>query len=250
MKKVIFIITALVSIYSASAQKITPESIKQNDIELNKKIIEQALTYNDAQTAITSMHKIIVLEGATSTYKDSLAITYFNVGSYISSHLLVKELLQTKPDNLQLLEINAASLQNLNAAKEAIEAYEKLFAKTKNMGHGYQLAMLQFGIKRLAEAQITINQTIACEPIEKAYLPFPIDKNQNQNVPLKAAAYNLQGLIAYELKDNKTASEAFAEALKIMPEYVVATQNANAMVVEAQNKKTEELGQTDKMDKK
>lgn len=110
--------------------------------------------------------------------------------------------------------------------------------------------MLQFGIKRLAEAQITINQTLQCEPIEKAYLQFPIDKNQNQNVPLKAAAYNLQGLIAYELKDNKTASEAFAEALKIMPEYAVATQNANAVVVEAQNKKTEELGQTDKMDKK
>lgn len=236
MKKSIFLITALLAIQTVSAQKFTPESIKQNDIELNKKIIKQALTYNDGQTAIAGMHHIIALEGATSTYKDSLAITYFSVGNYVSSHLLAKELLQSKPADLQLLEINAASLQKLNASKEAIEAYEKLFSKTKNMGHGYQLALLQFGIKRLAEAQITINQTVQCEPMDKAYLPFPVDKNQDQNVPLKAAAYNLKGLIAYELKDDKTAKDAFGEALKIMPEYAVASQNASAIVEQAKTK--------------
>jgi hypothetical protein len=53
--------------------------------------------------------------------------------------------------------------------------------------------------------------------------------------PQKEAAYNLQGLIAYELKDNATASRAFGEALKIMPEFTTATQNANAITVELQN---------------
>jgi tetratricopeptide (TPR) repeat protein len=184
------------------------------------------------------MYHIVALEGATSTYKDSLAITYFNVGNYVSSHLLAKELLVTKPESLQLLEINAASLQNLNATKEAIDAYEVLFAKTKNMAHGYQLAILQFGIKRLAEAQATINQTLLCEPIEKAYVQMAVDKTKNQNVPLQAAAYNLQGLIAFELKDNTAASTAFNEALKIMPEFALATQNANAVLVTMQNERS------------
>ena len=103
------------------------------------------------------------------------------------------------------------------------------------MAHGYQLAMLQYGIKRLAEAQNTIQQTIQTEDIEKAYIQFAIDKTKNQNVPLKAASYNLQGLIAFELKDNTSAKQAFDQALKIMPEFALATQNANAVIIAMQN---------------
>jgi tetratricopeptide (TPR) repeat protein len=238
MKKILFL-AALLSIQGITAQKLTPEALKETTLTNHKAIVKQALTYNDVQTAINSMHSIIALEGATSTYKDSLAITYFNVGNYVSSHLLAKELLSKKPQDIQLLEINAVSLQNLNATKEAITAYELLFAKTRDMAHGYQLAMLQYSIKRLAEAQAIIAQALQCEPIENAYMQFAVDKNQNQNVPLKAAAYNLQGLIAYELKDNQSASIAFNEALKIMPEFALATQNANAVVVTMQTENKE-----------
>lgn len=153
--------------------------------------------------------------------------------------MLAKELLVAKPKNLQLLEINAVSLQNLNATKEAIDAYEILFANTNNMVHGYQLAMLQNGIKRFAEAQATIAKTVQCKEVENAMVQMPVDKEKNQNVPLKAAAYNLQDLIAYGLKDNATASTAFNEALKIMPEFALATQNANALLVEMQKNKRE-----------
>ena len=186
------------------------------------------------QTAINSIHTIIILEGDTSTYKDSLAITYFNDGNYVSSHLLAKELLQVKPNNTTLLEINAVSLQNLNATKEAITAYEILFANTNNMIHGYQLANLQHGIKRLAEAQETIQKTLACKEQENAYIRFSVDNTQTQNVPLKAAAYNLQGLIEFELKDNLTANTAFNKALEIMPNFTTATQNAKAVLMQIQ----------------
>ena len=176
------------------------------------------------------MHQIVAIEGENSSYKDSLAITYFSVGNYISSHLIAKELLVSKPENIQLLEINAVSLQNLGYAKEAIEAYEVLFLKTNNMAHGYQLSNLQYSIKRLSEAKNTIIKTLQCNEIDNAFLQFSIDKNNNQNVPLKAAVFNLKGLIEFELKDNKSAKEAFEEALKIMPEFGLATQNYNAIV--------------------
>lgn len=221
---------------SGHAQKLTVESHKELTLNSHKKIVTQALILNDVQTAVNSMHHIIALEGEMSTYRDSLAISYFKVGNYVSSHLLATELLKTKPENVQLLEINAISLQSLNAAKEAIQAYELLFTKTSNMAHGYQLAILQFGIKRLAEAQATVMQTLNCDIIDNAVLQFPIDKTKNQNVPLKAAAYNLKGLIAFELKENTSAKEAFNQALKLMPEFAVATQNANAVTVAMQNK--------------
>lgn len=232
MNKILILITFLASIQASYAQKMSQESIKLSDLELNKKIVRQSLLYNDAQTAIASMHRIIAHEGPTSTYKDSLAITYFKAGNYLSSHLIAKELLKTRPVDIELLEINAISLLSLNATKEAIDAFEVLFAKTRNMGHGYQLALLQYGIKRLEEAQQTIKQVIACEPIEKAFLPFPIDKEQSQNIPLSAAVYNLKGLICYELRDNKNAIESFEEALKITPEFAVAKQNLSAIRTE------------------
>lgn len=221
----------------ATSQKLTPEMLKATQLKTHKQIVNQALKYNDAQTAITSMHHIMALEGDTSTYKDSLAITYFRVGNYVSSHVLAKALLVQKPKDVLLLEINAVSLQQLGATKEAIVAYEHLFAQTQNMTHGYQLANLQYSIKRLAEAQTTIAQTLQCEAVAQAYIQFPVDQTQTQNVPLKAAAYNLQGLIAFELKDNAGAGTAFNSALELMPKFTVASQNANAVVVAMQNER-------------
>lgn len=233
--KHISLLTAILLTQCLFGQKLNKDDLNNMQWLKHKKIVEQSLAYNDAQTAINSMHYIVALEGEKSTYKDSLAITYFNIGNYVSSHLIAKELLVSKPNNIQLLEINAVSLQNLNATKDAIDAYEILFSKTKNMAHGYQLAMLQYGIKRLAEAEAVIKETIQTKEIENAYLKFAIDKSQSQNVPLKAAVYNLKGLITFELKNNASAKQAFDQALKIMPEFALATQNANAVIIAMQN---------------
>lgn len=241
MKKIILIFVLLLSANQiVEAQKLTQQSLKESSLKNHKKIVTQALTYNDFNTAINSMHNIVAIEGINSTYKDSLAIAYFKMGNYTSSHFLSKELLTKKPADVGLLEINAVSLQQLGAAKEAIDAYETLFAQTKNMYHGYQLANLQFNIKRLAEAQNTIALAINCEELENAMLSFPVDKNQNQNVPLKAAAYNLEGLIAYNLKDLAKANTSFKDALKIEPKFALATQNANASSVELQKLASEQ----------
>lgn len=232
--KHISLIIVLFTTHMVVGQKLTQEQLKVNQLNTHKKIVNQALRYNDIQTAINSMHYIVALEGDTSTYKDSLAITYYKVGNYVSSHVLSKELLIQQPKNIQLMEINAMSLQNLGAIKDAIAAYETLFAQTNTMFHGYQLANLQYSLKRLSEAKATIAQTLQCDKMEAVQLQFPVDKTKNQNVPLLAAAYNLQGLIAFELKDHNTASIAFKDALKIMPKFTVATQNANAVVVAMQ----------------
>lgn len=245
MKNFILSASALLfTVNMAFAQKVTVESLKQTQIAKHKNIVTQALTYSDMATAINSMHQIIALEGANSTYKDSLAIAYFRIGKFDSSHLLTKELLANKPNNVNLLEISAVSLERLGAAKEAITAYEKLFTQTKNMAHGYQLANLQYGIKRLAEAQATITLALQCKEIENSVMAFPVDKNQNQNVPLKAAAHNLNGIIAYELKDLNAAASAFKKALEIMPKFAVATQNNNAVTVELQNNKNKTTSTT------
>jgi tetratricopeptide (TPR) repeat protein len=235
MKRIILVSALLLSVSVISAQKLTTQSLKEIEISKNKKILEQAFKYSDGATAINSLHQIIALEGDNSKYKDSLAITYFQSGNFVSSHLLSKELLVKKPNNLQLLEISAISLQKLNAVKEAIDAYDKLFAQTNNMAQGYQLATLQYSIKRLAEAKVSIAKALQCKVIENAAMSFPVGKEQTQSVPLKAAAFNLEGIIAFELKDYASASAAFKEAISLMPKFEIASKNANA-VLQAQQK--------------
>jgi tetratricopeptide (TPR) repeat protein len=217
------------TVFTLTAQKNKSNQTKETVIE--KKVLEQALKYADVTTAVNSIHKIIAHEGEKSTYKDTLAMVYFKAQNYVSSHLVAKELLASKADNQQLLEINAVSLQNLGATKEAIDAYEKLFALSKNRYHGYELANLQMSIKRLEEAKLSIEKAFTCAEIEKATLVFPIDNTKNQDVPLNAAMYNLKGIIYYQLQDKVEAGKAFEEALKIMPEFATATQNNNVLAI-------------------
>jgi tetratricopeptide (TPR) repeat protein len=229
MKKQILILLVAV-IGTATAQK---NKIKENTIDFDKIVYKNALKYNDASTAINSIHTIIAKEGENSVYKDSLAILYYKANNFASSYLVSEELLKVKPQDVTLLEINAISLQNLGDNKRAISAFEKLFAQTKNQLHGYQLAVLQMDLKRLSEASTSINQSLLCEELKDVQLQFSISKNQVQNVPFKAALYNLKGLIANELKDTETAKKSFEEALAIFPEFMLAKQNAAAITIES-----------------
>lgn len=228
MNKIILILSLLATVNS-QAQKTKSQDIS---LENSKNIYKNALKYNDASTAINSLHSIIVKEGYESNYKDSLAILYFKSNNFISSHLLAKEVLEKKPKNLQLLEIEALSLKQLGATKEAIVAFENLFINSKNKYHGYQLALLQYSLKRLVEAKATIIQTIACEDIKDFELQFQIDEKQSQKIPFNSAVYNLQGIVAYELKEMEIASQAFIRALQLSPEFELAKQNKKAIDIE------------------
>jgi tetratricopeptide (TPR) repeat protein len=224
MRKLI-VLTLLISQVIVAQKKITSESLKIEDITIQKEVLKQAVKYNDGVTAINSLHKIIVLEGKTSTYKDSLAIIYFKINNFSSSYLVSQEVLEKKPNDLTMLAINAESLKNLGDNKKAISVFETLFGLSKNQYHGYQLANLQLELKRLNEAKETIDQILLCEEIKDLVIQFPFDNENVQNVPIKAAIYNLKGIIFYELKENDLAKKAFQDAINIYPNFVVAKQN-------------------------
>ncbi len=237
MKKIVITIGIVACTLTATAQKKVKETVAINPNEQHLKVYANALKYGDVQSAIYATQNIIANEGENSSFKDSLALLYYNSNNALSCHLLCKELLANKPADVTLLELNATSLKSLGATKDAIEAYEKLFAASQNRYHGYELAQLQFGISRLAEALVTINQSMDKTKELEAKINFNIDKNKQQEVPLNAALLNLKGLVTYELKDEKTAALLFDEALKIMPEFEAAKQNKKAIEALGDTKK-------------
>lgn len=223
--KHIIISMAVLSTFGVYAQKKNKETSNAEPANLSKVVFENALKYGDGFTAINALHEIIAKEGAQSTYKDSLAFLYYRANNFSSAHLVAKELLIQKPQDEKLLEINAFSLSALGASKEAIDGFEKLLLVSKNRYHAYELAKLQYGISRMAESLVTINQAMVNTKESDVKVVFNIDKERQQEVPLNAAIMNLKGIVAFEMKDEKAALESFDEALKIMPDFAMAQLN-------------------------
>ena len=228
----LIILLSLTSVFAQKKGTKTPEP----KADLNLAIYKNALKYNDFQTAVYAAQTIVATEGENSTFKDSLAILYYNTNNAVSCHLMCKELLVKKPTDQTLLELNAVCLSKIGSALDAIGAYESLFSVSKNRYHGYKLAQLQFEIKRLAESMVTINMCLTkTEEIKKGTVAFKTEKGESQEVPLDAAIQNLKGLVSYELKDSATAKACFDEALKLYPEFETA--KANKASIEALEKK-------------
>ncbi|MBU3659528.1 MAG: tetratricopeptide repeat protein [Flavobacteriales bacterium] len=234
MKKHLTSLIILLSVTCAFAQKKGSKEAEPK-ADLNLTIYKNALKYNDFQTAIIASQAIVAIEGENSTFKDSLAILYYNTNNAVSCHLMCKELLVKKPNDQTLLELNAICLSKIGSALDAIGAYETLFNVSKNRYHGYKLAQLQFEIKRLAEAMVTINSCLTKTEELKATIAMNKNKDEMQEVPLNAAIQNLKGLVSYELKDAQSAVKCFEEALKIYPEFETA--KANKASIEALEKK-------------
>ena len=226
MKKVVFILSILLTQLSFG-QKVTHASL----LQLKKDIYSEALKNYDLDVAKNALYHIIKLEGESSTYVDSLAYVYFNQKNYLSC-LQVSNKILKKGEKLNVLEMKAVSLENLNAPKEAISSYEKIFAQKKTPLTAYKLANLQHEIKRTAEAFSTLRAAEKMKFPEKGAITFPgPKKGQVQNVPFKAAYYNLLAMVSYDLHSYDMAIKYFDEALKVYPKFFVAKQNKEAVAL-------------------
>ncbi|MFN0047803.1 MAG: tetratricopeptide repeat protein [Cytophagales bacterium] len=221
------------SIFAQKAKKeadnvqIPSTATNDNSYSLEEKILKDALKYGDLNVAKQSLYKMIALKPENKNLKDSLAFVYINLGSLQQAILLSREILETTPDNVSILEVKAIAEQNLGLAKEALTSYESLHSKSKNVYHLYQIATLQYDLKRLAECNASIDAILTSPEVEKKELNIGTGtRGEQQKVVLKAAALNMKGVLAMDLNENTIAKVCFDEALKLTPDFVLAKNNA------------------------
>ena len=232
MKKIILILF-IMSLNHSFAQKL----YKKDLLNLEKQVYKEATENYDIDAAKNAVYRIIALEGENSTYLDTLAYIYFNQRNYLSC-LKVSDKILKKGEKLDILGLKAVSLENLNAIKEAIDVYEKLYQQKKEAYMAYKLAQLQQQLKRSAEAYSTLKSGENLQFSDTHYITFPgAKKGEVQKVPFKAAYYNLMALTSYDLHNYDMAIKYFEEALKIYPDFFVAKQNKQA--IELMKKKLE-----------
>ena len=227
MKKNVMLVLFMM-LYSVSfGQKL----YKKDLLNLEKSVYKEALSNYDLETAQTAIYHIIKLEGEQSTYLDTLAYVFFNQKKYLPALRVANKILN-KEEKMPILQIKAVSLENLQAIKEAIDTYDKIYKLKEDVVVAYKLAELQEQLKRSAEAFETLKGAENLKFPEKSYLYFPgKEKNSTQKVPLKAAFYNLMARTSYDLHNYDTAIKYYDEALKIYPDFYVAKQNKQAITL-------------------
>jgi tetratricopeptide (TPR) repeat protein len=142
---------------------------------------------------------------------------------------MADEVIKRDPDHLEMLEIKAASLESLGAIDKSAEAYDQLFARSNNNFHGYNLAKLQFSLKKYEEAYKTIQEVEKLNDTGKYKITFSINANHVQQVELLAAIPYLKGLIEEELQKKPEAKVSYEKALKIQPDFVFAKERLEGL---------------------
>ena len=230
MKKYYITLSALLAFISIYAQD-------QKDITLDKLVMHQSLSYGDNDVAVNSIYTIIAKEGVNSTYKDSLAYLYFGGRKYSSCFMVCKDILSRDGNKLEILEMQAVSLENLGAVDKAAQAYARLTVKSKNNYHAYKLANLYFSIKKFDEAYKAIAKAQELKDTGEVKVSYAINKNYNQQVSLLAAISNLKGLIEFEQDKMDLAKASFKKAVELQDDFVLAKENLQAVIDGKQVKK-------------
>jgi tetratricopeptide (TPR) repeat protein len=201
---------------------------------LNYALYRNGLAYGDLAVAKHALFEMLAINPSNKNLRDSLMLVYFRLEAFPQALVISKEILVDKPSDLLVLEVKAVSEQNLRLTKESLESYELLYSKSKDIYHLYQIGTLQYQLKRFGECNTTLNQLVRAEGSEKKDIVISNPNGQGQRVPIKAASYNILGVIALETNSLTEAKTFFNEAIKVFPDFELA--KGNLKVVEEKSK--------------
>lgn len=160
--------------------------------------------------------------------KDTLAYVYTNNNQHLQA-LNTIGIEKKEGDSDLAAQVKAVSLKALNQPKRALEHFETLFARKPSAYLAYELADLNIQVGNNEGAATNIEFGIANSNDNMKYAFY--ERQQPYEVPLKAAFYHLQGLVAYntDKKDIDSAIALIDEALKIEPNFNLASLSKQAL---------------------
>ena len=209
---------------------LTSTAYAQDPFDLQMKVYASALKYYDLNTATSALYNAMAIKPDRKDLRDSLALIYFAGERYGQAYTVGEEILKENPKRNDILEMVAVSKQSLGLAKEALADYETLYkADTKQIFYLYQMATLQYQLKRYGECVASLDQIIGNEGAAKQNVNIRNSNNTSQSVPMKAAALNVKGIVAMDLSKEAEAKDLFNQALQAFPDFVLAKGNLAAL---------------------
>ena len=222
MKRLILGLIAIVALGSAKAQDA-------DFMKRQKMIFEKATYYNDPVVARMALYNMISMNPSNDNLLDSLAVFYFDYGQYASAAIVSKELQTRNPDNILAYELAAASFESLNIKDRALDEYESLFLKNNNSFTLYKIAFLQFELERYNESLTSADILLRRKEAEEQKILFNKTDKTQQEVPMKAALFNLKGIIYKEQGETDKAADFFDQAIEAAPDFELAQLNKKSL---------------------
>lgn len=194
---------------------------------VQERIYQKALSLNDLETATGAVHTLLALRPDLTNWNDTLCLLYHGRSMFTQSWALSSEILKKRSDDLTFIEVHAQALEGLGQYAEAIKDYEVLVNKAPQPVFRYKAAALQYLLKRYGECEANLNFLISNNAIDKEKVPLQGEAGSGtfQNVPLRAAVYNIKGILAIDMNKPDEAEAAFTEALRLFPEFIMARVN-------------------------
>lgn len=215
-------LTALAQKKSKAGQEAgaEPESLKKYQL---------AMAFGDFPSARQTVYEMLASNPSQVHWGDTLVGLFFLTGDYGSCVLAGQHFLAKNDTNYNIIEYMAAAEYGMKRYKEALGWYEKLFTHSKSAYHAYQLAVNQFLMQRLGECEASIQFILADFKSEKEMVSISMNEGGAQEVPMRAAVWNLRGVIQKNLQKISEAKTCFEQALKIYPEFVLAKANLSTV---------------------
>lgn len=232
----IFFLSLLAFAYSFAQQKSKAAVAKTTVPDFDTELYRKAVLFGDYEVAKAALFNLIVKNPDSLNYMDSLVTLYFSLGQMPQCIFAGNQYLLRDTTNMGVMEMVALSYSQLNKNKESLELYEKMYRRTGNIYYAYQTAVQQFYLKRIGECNDMI-ETIVKDPKSVTdKISINVDQSTQQQVPLKAAALNMRGIIFKEMNMADKAKAAFEESLSIMPDFALAKGNLDNLNKPAEEK--------------
>ncbi|MCR9014807.1 tetratricopeptide repeat protein [Aquiflexum gelatinilyticum] len=227
MNKIMMTVTLMLAmVISVFAQDKPVESeTNQKRNEIDRKIYQLALRYNDLAVARMKLFELIERNPTNITYPETLISLYFEAGQYTSAAVSALDVLEMNDKSLIALEVAANSLEQLGALDKALPNFERHYLLTNNLFSLYKTAYMQYSLNRQDEALNSINMLVKAPKSTEEKVGFPKIDNTTQEVSLKAAALNLKGMVYMYQKNKAEAITALNQALEIQADFELAIEN-------------------------
>lgn len=230
MKRVVIIMLLAMSAGFVSAQTAT-DSIPRLDAKTKNALnaidmaaYQLANRYNDRAMQKAKLYDLMVRNPEDLRYLEALANLYFDAGQPASAALVALDILEINDKNIGAKEIAAYALEQLGALDRALPQFESLYLLTGDNFSLFKSGSIQYELKRYSEAMNSVDMLIKnAKPEEK--IGFPKEDGSTQEISMKAAGFNLKGLIYLDQNSKTEAKAAFNEAISLEPTFEQAKQN-------------------------
>ena len=190
---------------------------------------KQMKTQGDVQGVINALTHLNIVS-PNKARLDTLAVLYMNDGKHIQALNTIG--IEKKADDSDIaVQVKATCLQAINQSKLAIEQYEELFTRQRNVMVAYELADLKIQTDDLMGASVNITYGIANS--KAGVMRTFYETQQPYQVPAKAAFLYLKGLVKFKENNELNIDAAVAlldEALVVAPNFNLAKISKDALL--------------------